>query len=295
MDNSNQNYTFSKRVLANSFNRAANSYDSSAILQNEVGSRLIERLELVKIEPQRIVDLGSGTGIFTAQLQAQYKKAKLLGIDLAWQMSALAKSKNRWLSKQRFICADAESLPLADNSVELVFSNLMLHWISNPDRLFREIHRVLVPGGLLMFTGFGPDTLKEMRQSWLQVDDNVHVNRFLDMHDVGDSLTNNGFEGAVMDNETITMTYENISQLHQDLHNLGEVNRNSGRNPCLTGKSRWNDYLQAYQQHRTSEGLFPASWEVVYGHAWARQDLLPTQKSGHDDPLLIKKSSINQM
>lgn len=282
LDSTDHQYGFSKAAIAKSFNRAAESYDSCAILQKVVGDRLFERLDLVKINPDMIVDLGSGTGNYTRQLQQRYKRIKVFGIDLAWRMSAFAnKHKQRkWLSKERYICADAEYLPFADNSVQLVFSNLMLQWIDNPDQLFQEIQRILVPGGLLMFTSFGPDTLKEMRQSWRQTDDRVHVNRFMDMHDIGDSLTKSSFEGAVMDNEIITMTYDSLSELHQDLRGLGEININSGRNRHLTGKSLWQSYLKAYQQFCTAEGDFPASWEIVYGHAWASKKNHPKTIDG---------------
>jgi len=276
-------YGYTKAAIRRSFDRAASQYDRYAILQSTVGERLLERLDLVNINPQSIIDLGSGTGIFTRQLQQRYKRAKVVGIDLAPKMIAYANQQRKWLAKERYICADAESLPLQDSSVNLVFSNLMMQWVENPDRLFQEIKRILVPGGLVMFTSYGPDSLKELRQSWQLVDDNIHVNRFMDMHDVGDSMTKNGFEGAVMDNETITMTYEELTELHQDLRALGEVNLNQGRRRGLTGKNLWRNYLKTYQQFVNPEGLYPASWEIVYGHAWAREGngSMPSKNRGY--------------
>ena len=195
-------------------------------------------------------------------------------------MCAYSNQQKKWLAKERYICSDAENLPLADNSVELIFSNLMLQWLDNPDPFFREMQRVLAPGGLIMFTTYGPDTLKEMRQSWLQVEQGIHVNRFIDMHDIGDSLTKSGFNGTVMDNEVITMTYESINDLHQDLRDTGEINLNEGRSRSLMGKSLWKNYLSAYQQYQTDDGNTPASWEIAYGHAWANESK-PT--SEHSD------------
>lgn len=276
--NLEQQYGYSKVVLKRSFNRAMASYDAAAVLQNVVGKRLLQRLDLVKLEPEVVIDLGSATGVYTRQLKQRYKKAKVLGIDLAQQMSCYARKQGNWFSKERYICADAEFLPLADNSVSLIFSNLMLQWMVNPDRLFQEIHRVLIPGGLLMFTSFGPDTLKEMRHSWSLVDDKIHVNRFLDMHDVGDSMTSGGFTGTVMDTESITMTYDSVSELHQDLRDLGEVNMNYGRRKGLTSPILWRQYLQAYQKFQTSVGDIPATWDIVYGHAWASEKV-----SGYPD------------
>jgi len=269
--------SFSKSAIARSFNAAALTYDKSAVLQNVVGERLFERLDLVLIEPETVLDLGSGTGVFSRQLQGRYKKKRVLGVDLAWQMAAFANRQKKWLARDRYICADAEYLPLADHSVDLIFSNLMLQWLPNPDQIFKEAQRVLVPGGLLMFSCFGPDTLKEMRQSWALVDDKEHVNLFMDMHDIGDSLTNAAFSGIVMDNETISMEYESLDLLHQDLRNIGETNINANRNQGLTSKSHWKHYLQAYEQFKNEQGEYLASWEITYGHAWAT-DKAPATK-----------------
>ena len=266
-----QLYGANKQSIRRAINRHAASYDNAAVLQNIVGERLFERLELVKIKPKLILDLGCSTGNLTRQLQQRYKKAKVLGIDISDNMCRYSQQQKKWLAKERYLCADAEKLPLADNSVELVFSNLMLQWLDNPDRLFQEIQRVLVPGGLIMFTTYGPDTLKEMRQSWATIDQGIHVNRFIDMHDIGDSLTKNGFNGAVMDNEVITMTYDSIDDLHQDIKDIGEANLNKGRNKSLMKKSLWSGYIDAYQQYKTADGDIPASWEIAYGHAWANE------------------------
>ncbi len=277
VDSTNQPMSFLKSAIARSFNRAALSYDNSAVLQNVVGERLFERLDLVLVEPERVLDLGSGTGVFSRQLQGRYKKKKVLGIDLAWQMSAFANRQKKWLDRERYICADAEYLPLADHSVDLVFSNLMLQWLPDPDRVFKEVQRVLVPGGLLMFSCFGPDTLKEMRQSWAQVDNNIHVNQFMDMHDIGDSLTNAAFSGVVMDNESISMEYESLDLLHQDLRDIGETNINVERIKGLTSKGHWREYLQAYKQFKNEQGEYMVSWEITYGHAWATE-MAPIRK-----------------
>ncbi len=277
MNSPDHSYYFSKADIAKSFNRSVKSYDNCAVIQNIVGERLSERLDLVIIEPEIIIDIGSGTGNFVRELQQRYKKKKVIGIDIADKMSAFANKQRKWLSKERYICADAEALPFTDNSVDLVFSNLMIQWLPNPDQFFEDVQRVLKPGGLLMFTSFGPDTLKEIRQSWGQVDDKIHVNRFIDMHDIGDSLTSSGFAGIVMDTETITMTYESLNDLHQDLKGLGEINLNAGRAHSLMGKMLWNKYLQAYEQFRSSNGDYPATWEIAYGHAWAT-DKMPTRK-----------------
>jgi malonyl-CoA O-methyltransferase len=271
-----------KPEIMRSFNQAASSYDNAALLQNVIGERLLERLDLVKIDPKTILDLGSATGVYSTALQKRYKSASVIGADIAWNMGAYALKQRKWFAKQRYICADAEALPFKDKSFDLVFSNLMLYWVNDPDKLFYEMQRILKPGGLIVFTTFGPDTLKEMRQSWAEVDNQVHVNRFMDMHDVGDSLSKSGFEGVVMDNENITLNYDQLADLHQDLKKLGEVNINNGRHTGLMGKARWKSYLDAYQQFTTAEGELPASWEVIYGHAWSTDKMVPLSTNNAD-------------
>ena len=290
-NNNDQLYGASKQAIRRSINRCVSSYDNAAVLQTIIGERLFERLDLVKIEPNFILDIGCATGKLTRQLQQRYKKAKVLGVDLSDNMCRYAQKQRKWLAKERYLCADAEKLPFGDNSVELIFSNLMLQWVDNPDQFFHEMQRVLVPGGLIMFTTYGPDTLKEMQQSWMQVDNGIHVNRFIDMHDIGDSLTKSGFNGTVMDNEVITMTYESIAVLHQDLRDTGEVNLNEGRSRALMGKSRWKSYISAYLQHQTDSGDIPASWEIAYGHAWANDSKIAStpQETGFSGAIKVIK------
>jgi malonyl-CoA O-methyltransferase len=266
---SNQSFQLDKQLIAEHFSQAASTYDAHAQLQVIIGDRLFERLDYMAIEPRVVIDLGCGTGRYTEQLQQRYTKAKVTGIDIAPKMIEFAKKRKKWLAKQKYVCQDAEQLPFADQSVDLVFSNLMIQWLENPDALFAECRRVLKPGGLLLFSSFGPDTLKEMRAAWQSVDDHVHVNRFMDMHDVGDSLQKQRYFGVVMDAEQLTMTYPSVKAIHQDLKGIGAININQGRRHGLMGKQRYQAYLKAYQQFkREQDQQFPATWEVVYGHAW---------------------------
>jgi len=170
------------------------------------------------------------------------------------------------------VCADAERLPFVDASFDLVFSNLMLQWATDNDATFAELRRVLRPGGLLLFTSFGPDTLRELRESWARVDDYNHVNLFMDMHDVGDALLNARFADPVMDVEKLTVTYPDARRLMRDLKQIGAHNVTGGRPRGLTGKRHLQAMIDAYERFR-SDGLLPASYEIVYGHAWkAQQD-----------------------
>jgi malonyl-CoA O-methyltransferase len=275
--------TIDKQQARRAFNKAAANYDAVAELQNEIGDRLIERLDYVRLQPARILDLGAGTGFFSSALLKRYRKADVVALDIAENMLQQVRSRGSWFRKPRCVCADGESLPFADDSFNLIFSNLMLQWCIDLEATLAELRRVLAPGGLLMFTTFGPDTLMELRASWEAVDGFTHVNSFVDMHDVGDSLMNTRWAEPVMDSERITVTYRELSTLMQDLKQIGAHNVTLGRARGLTGRQRMRQLAAAYEQFR-EEDVLPASYEVVYGHAWS-----PLNKqaaaTGHEVPL----------
>jgi malonyl-CoA O-methyltransferase len=259
-----------KRQARLAFSRAAECYDQVAVLQREIGQRMLDRLELVRLQPRVILDIGAGTGVATAALAARYRKARVVALDFALPMLLQARKRGGWLRKPRCICGDLEQLPLADHSVDLIYSNAALQWSNDLDSAFGEFRRVLRPGGLLMFTTFGPDTLKELRAAWAAVDNGSHVSTFIDMHDVGDALMRAGLADPVMDVDRLTLTYERVGGLMKELKILGAHNVNSDRRRGLTGKGRLQAMQAAYEQfRRAQDGLLPASYEVVYGHAWA--------------------------
>lgn len=257
-----------KRMTKRSFEQAAVGYDQAAALQQEVAARLLARLDLMTIKPQRILDLGCGTGQCIQGLMSHYKGAEVVGLDIALPMLKRARKRGRWLRRPRCVCADAERLPFADASFDLVLSNLMLQWCTDLESLFADLQRILRPGGLLMFTSFGPDTLSELRNSWAQVDDRSHVNVFMDMHDVGDALVKTRFADPVMDVERITLTYPDVWQLMRELKQIGAHNVTAGRRRGLTGKAHVQQLVNAYENYRR-DGVLPASYEVVNGHAWS--------------------------
>lgn len=267
-----------KLKMRQAFERAANTYDAAAIIQREVSQRLLERLNYINLQPSRILDVGAGTGISLAGLNQHYPAASIYALDIARPMLIEARKKQGWWQQLRrpvkLITGDAESLPLADVSVDLLFSNLALQWCLDLDQTFNEFRRVLKPGGLLMFTTFGPDTLRELRSCWSQVDGYTHVNNFFDMHDVGDALMRNSFAEPVMDMELLTMTYKDVPGLMRDLKTIGAHNVTQGRSRKLTGKGRLQRVNAAYEQYR-SDGVLPVSYEVVYGHAWMAEELSP--------------------
>ncbi len=257
-----------KNRVAASFSRSANDYAEYAVLQKMVTDRLLERLQLVSIVPKVIVDAGSGSGGAARQLKKMYRGAEVIQLDLSLDMLCKARSLDSlFFSKQHFVCGDVEKLPLAKNVTELFFSSLMLQWCNDLDVAFTQVKNTLKKQGLFLFATLGPDTLKELRSSWAAVDDGVHVNTFMDMHDVGDALVRAGFVEPVMDVENITMTYEDCFSLMKDLKALGANNADTERRKGLTGKNEMKNMIAAYENFRV-EGRLPASYEIVYGHAW---------------------------
>lgn len=265
-----------RQAMRAAFEKAASSYDAAAVLQQEVANRLVDRMDVMAMKPVSILDAGSGTGFVSQLLAGRFPKAKITALDLAHNMLKQAKSKRtfkqRWNKQFNYVNAEVENLPFADASVELVISGLTLQWCQDLPKVFKEFKRVLAPGGLLLFSSFGPDTLKELRQSWAEVDDVPHVNAFVDMHEVGDSLLQSGFADPVMDMEMLTVTYNDVKTVMRDLKQIGAHNVMQGRSHTITGKTKLQKMIQAYEQFRVDEVL-PVSHEIVYGHAWVSEQI----------------------
>lgn len=284
------NYQYNRHAIQQHFDQAATRYDDAALLQKAVASHLIERLELIKLQPQTILDLGSGTGLVTKQLQTHYPKCQLIALDLSSAMLKHAQKswpQTTWqkithpLTKQNaqpwFINADGNHLPLADQSVEMVISNLMLQWCDDLDQIFKEVRRILKPGGLFIFTTLGPDTLKELRNAWRTLDKHPHVNEFIDMHDLGDALIRCGFGQPVMDMEMFTLTYSKPIQVLKDLKAIGATNAHQQQHKGLMGKTLFTNMLNAYAEQAKAtrtDGMVAASYEVVHGLAWADEEII---------------------
>jgi len=262
-----------KHRIQRHFDAKAMHYESSAVLQRKVCEELLRRLDLTNLNPEVVLDVGCGTGWGTQGLLKKYKKAKVLSLDLSPEMLRQTKAKGSWLRKPKLICADAEDIPLQDESVDLVFSNLMLQWCDYK-KVFAEFKRVLKPNGLLMFTTFGPDTLIELKRSWAKVDDHVHVNEFIDMHDLGDELIQVGLAEPVMDMDMITLTYQDAMSVMVDLKAIGANTtlKNQARltEQGLVTPGKLKRVIKSYESYR-SNNLVPASYEVLYGHAWKTQ------------------------
>ena len=269
-------FEIDKREVRRAFSKAAANYDAAAVLQREVCIRMLEKLDIIKIRPARLLDIGSGTGWGTRQLGERYPQADIVALDIAIGMLQAARGTSNWWqklfsgNKQRFICADTEALPLASRSVDMVWSNLAVQWCNDLPATFVELHRVIKTDGLLMFSTFGPDTLKELRVAFEGVDGYNHVNRFADMHDIGDMLVAAGFADPVMEMERITLTYDDVKAVMQDLRDIGAHNATAGRAPGMLGKTKWARIVQNYETLRRN-GKLPATFEIIYGHAWRAQ------------------------
>jgi malonyl-CoA O-methyltransferase len=265
-----------RRTVRRAFARAAPTYDAHAVLQREVAQRMRTRLDYVKIAPRRVADLGCGTGEAMAALAQRFPQAVIVGVDLALPMLAQAAARTAprsWLARfarggargPALVCSDVERLPLATGSIDLAWSNLVLQWLDTPAAAFAEFARVLATGGLVTFTTFGPDTLKEVRAAF--DDGRPHVSRFVDMHDLGDALLAAGFADPVVDMEYITLTYATPRALLAELKGIGATNALAGRARGLFGRQALARAEAALEASRRA-GRIAATYEVIYGHAW---------------------------
>lgn len=276
------------------FGRAAARYVEHAVLQREVGERLRERLDgYPEWAPQRILDVGCGPGVALAPLAQRFPDAQIVALDLALPM--LKRGSGSLLSGGElepvahsesepdplFVCADAQALPLADASVDLVHSSLCLQWCDDPGLALAEFARVLRPGGVLLFSTFGPDTLKELRAAFAAVDATPHVSRFIDMHDIGDGLLATGFRDPVLERDDFTLTYADARTLMRELHAIGAGNADAQRTRALTGKAHLARVVAAYETFRV-DGVLPATYEVVYAQALAPDPGQPRRHGGGD-------------
>jgi malonyl-CoA O-methyltransferase len=255
-----------RRQVRRSFSRAASSYDGAAVLQGEVRNRLLDRLDWVRLEPRRILDLGAGTGQALPALAARFPAAELVALDLTPEMLQVAAGRPGHGSV--LVCADAARLPFPDGSFDLVFSSLALHWSPVLDRVLGEVRRVLRHPGLFTFTTPGPDSYRELRAAWRAVDQGTHVLPFPEMRALGDGLVRAGLAEPVMDTETITLQYRDFRALIADLRATGTTNASTGRPRGLTGRGAWSRLTAAYEVERDPAGLLPATVEIVYGQAW---------------------------
>ena len=258
-----------KQRVAESFSKAASTYDSVAGLQRDIGHQLLEKssAHVREGELASILDLGCGTGYFTTVLNIHYPDTLLTGLDIASGMLAYARSRrllDRPLAQQvSWVCGDAENLPLKSDYYSLVFSSLAIQWCENSPALFSEISRVLHAGGMACIATLGPQTLYELRGAWSQVDSYQHVNQFQSMEALLSALPD-GLELVDSECEIRVLHYPHLKELTHELKGIGAHNMNAGQAKGLTGPARVKAFKTAYESFRNTQGLLPASYEVYY-------------------------------
>ena len=249
-----------KQRIANSFSNAAATYDGLAGLQREVGTRLLDYLP--QQHPQEMIDLGCGTGYFTPVLKQRYPYAYLYNLDLALGMLSYAKL-HRPEGSTSWLCADAESLPLADKSIKLIYSSLAIQWCENLQQLFSEVQRVLKPGGKFVFATLGPNTLAELKLAWSAADTAIHVNQFVDEPIIRSSV-GAGLSIAGFDEELKVLKYQELKGLTDELKGIGAHNMNAGQPTGLVGREKIRKFKAGYEKQRQTDGMLPATCQVYY-------------------------------
>ena len=298
---------FDHRQVRRAFSRAAHHYDDAAALQREVGSRLLESLDYYDERaqreaqggkprsPQRVLDIGCGPGHAAVQMQQRWPKAQVIALDLALPMAREAHDNARQMrpaasnpvsrllaSRPQPLCADARALPLADGSVDVLFSNLCLQWIEDLPAVFAGFRRVLRPDGLMVLSTFGPDTLWELREAFSHADSAPHVSPFATIAQFGDALIAAGFKDPVLDRDEFRLQHATLAELMRELRTLGATNALSTRRRSLTGRARFARAAQGYEPMRR-DGRLPATWEVITAHAWGPQPGTPIRVGGVDE------------
>ena len=288
---------FDARHVRRAFSRSAGSYDAAAQLQHVVEARLLESLDylddpaLQRAPPQRVLDLGCGPGHASVAMQKRWPKAQVLSFDLALPMLQQArlatKRSGGWLTNPfarvpQAVCADARALPLAEGSLDVLFSNLCLQWVEDLDAVFAGFRRVLKPNGLLLISSFGPETLWELREAFAQADSAPHVSPFADIAAFGDALVRAGFRQPVLDRELDTTRYQDLPALMRELRAIGATNALATRRHTLTGRARFTAAARAYDAMRGADGLLPASWETISAMAWAPEAGTPLREGDVD-------------
>ncbi|HEY4368372.1 MAG TPA: methyltransferase domain-containing protein [Steroidobacteraceae bacterium] len=260
-------FALDPQFVRRSFEAVSATFDANSAVHAAIRAQLLERLDVVRIEPAVVVDLGAGTAHASRALKDRYRSAQVIAADIAPKMLAQAARQQRLLRRFARVATDAHRLALRTASVDMVFSNLMLQWSHDPDTVFNEVRRVLKPNGLFTFTALGPDSLRELRSAWSQIDTYTHVHRFIDMHDLGDALLRAGFAEPVMDTQRLTVTYPTFDAFLGELAGSGSGNVAQGRRHGLTAPAALDRVRKSYEQLRR-EGTLPVSLEIVFGHAW---------------------------
>lgn len=249
------------------FERAAAGFDEADFVHAETRQGLLRRVEPLLVDAKTVIDLGAATGSTHAALNKRFTAARIVAVDIAHGMLQRARRKKSWLARTSYAQASASALPFANESVDVVFANMLLPWMDDPTAVLTEVARVLRKGGMFAFATLGPDSLQEIRRAWGSVDQGHHVNRFPDMHDLGDGLVNAGLKDPVLDVDRLTINYADTDKVFADLTAAGARNSQQQRQATLTGKRRFAMMRSALQK-TARDGKIRIDLEVVYGHCW---------------------------
>jgi malonyl-CoA O-methyltransferase len=286
-------FLFDQRHIRRAFSRAAPGYAAAATLQREVGQRLLESLDYLALrkdgnaasEPRVVLDVGCGPAHAAAAMKKRWPRAQVVALDLAMPMLQLSKQRAGWwkpaLNRDLArINADAAALPFADGSVDVLYSNLCLPWVNDLAAVFADFRRVLRPGGMLLCSTFGAETLHELRDAFAADDERPHVGPFASIAQFGDALMHAGFRDPVLDRDRFVLGYADLPQLMRELRALGATHALRSRRRTLTGRARFAAAAQAYEPRRGADGKLPGTWETIYAHAWAPPAGAPIRAGG---------------
>ena len=279
---------FDPRHVRRAFSRSAHGYDAAAALQHEVEARLLESLDylddpkLARKPPQVVPDLGAGPGRASAAMRKRWPRARVVALDLALPMLREAKARSGWWRPFNRVCADVRALPFADGSVDVLFSSLCLQWIEDLPAVFAGFRRVLKPGGVMLVSTFGPETLYELRDAFAHADAVPHVSPFASIGQFGDALVHAGFRNPVLDRDTYTTRYADLTALMRELRAIGATNALKTRRHTLTGRARFRIAQEAYEREYGGDQGLPATWEVITAMAWAPEPGTPIREDGYE-------------
>lgn len=281
--------TFDQRHIRRAFSRSAAGYDAAAALQHEVEKRLMESLDYFTLRrgqdaaaPSVVLDVGCGPAHAAAAMRKRWPKAQVVALDLALPMLREAKKQSGWWKPFQRVCADLRALPLAEGTVDVLFCNLSLQWVDDLPAAFNGFRRVLKPGGLLVCSTFGSETLQELRDAFAHADAVPHVSPFPQIAQFGDALMMAGFRDPVLDRDRFTLTYDDLPALMRELRAMGATNALQHRRHTLTGRARFTAAARAYEPLRRADGKLPSTWDVIYAHAWAPPPGAPIRGQGED-------------
>ncbi len=264
-----------KSKICNSFSARAKSYDHFAKIQKVVNERMIDRLDMINYFPKTILDLGCGTGLLSNLLRKKYDNAKIISVDFSFDMLNACKEKKLNTS---LLCADIEDLPMKSMSFDLIISNFTLHWCQNLQKILYNVQNCLSEKGIFFFSTLGPDSLNEIKEAFLKIDNINPVNNFIDMHHYGDMLNELGFIDPVMDLENITLKFDDFFGAINSIRKIGaNVSIDKPKKPLT--KNEVNTIINSFP--KSLDNKYPLTYEVIYGTAWAKKSM------SHDDSKVV--------